>query len=50
MITDMRIFFRRGMGRDAAVGACQALTFLLRRTMARHLLCSRPRKILTVFQ
>ncbi|MCG3773616.1 MAG: hypothetical protein JW395_0425 [Nitrospira sp.] len=32
------------------LGACPALTFLLRRTMSRHLLCSRPQKILNVFQ
>ncbi len=31
-------------------GACPTLTFLLRRTISRHLLCSRSRKILNVFQ
>ena len=32
------------------LGAYQTLTFLLQRTMHRHLLCSRPRKILTILQ
>src|ERR1043165_7198559 len=31
-------------------GACPTLPLLLRRTMIRHLLCSRSRKILNVFQ
>ncbi|TKS61999.1 MAG: hypothetical protein EWM72_00126 [Nitrospira sp.] len=32
------------------LGACPTLTVLLWRTMPRHLHCSRPRKILNVFQ
>jgi outer membrane lipoprotein len=34
----------------AMLGACPTLTVLLRRAMAGHLLCSRPRKNFTVFQ
>ena len=32
------------------LGACSILTILLRRTMAKYLLCSRPQKNLPVFQ
>ena len=39
-----------GFTSTLVLGACPTLTFLLRLTMRRHLLRSRPRKILNVFQ